>query len=291
MFFPHTNLPAAETPWSPQDNTVFQVALRHRAVRSAFAESLDFLREAQVALDRDGSYGTAVLTTAIACETMLDDLLALMLWEEGKRPEEAAAVFESPAVVARVKREYSARLGGGDAWSTEGRGAVARWHTGVAGLRNRVIHAGYEPTLVEAQQALELLSEMQAFLCDRVASRLKKYPRTASFIPGQDGLKRRSRWTRAWETFTHDDREGNWRDTFARWRLAVRQARLESPLAVIADPNRAAVFVVVHPGGQLVWIAHDSEAGRRSDPTGGRDRSPLRLPECDRGAAHAGAKP
>lgn len=42
----------------------------------------------------------------------------------------------------------------------------------------------------------------------------------------------------------------------------MRQARPDSPLAVLPDASRAAVYLVVHPGGQSAWIAHDSDAGK-----------------------------
>lgn len=281
MYLTNANVAASEKAWSAEDDASFREALRHRAARAAFAESLDLAREAEVALYRDGAYSAAVLAAATACETMLDDLLGLMLWEEGRRPEDAAAVFDS-FLVARVKREYASRLGG--EWSLDRRGVVARWSADVAMLRNRIIHAGYEPTQAEAQGAFDVVSDLQTFLGDRVASRLRTYPRAASFIPGRVGLKRRKRWTRAWEMLTADRTEVNWRDTYARWRLAMRQARPDSPLAVPPELARAAVYAVVHPDGKTAWIAHDEVAGKAAivPPEG-----LLGIPELDEQALDA----
>lgn len=217
---------------------------------------LEFVRESQVALELQGSYRTAVLFAATACEVLLDSLLAHLLWEEGTRPEDAAPVFDT-WLTARVKREYHNRIGG--QWDTTRPGPVADWSTLVAGLRNRVVHGGHEPALAEARTAGDASATLSTHLGDLLAERVDAYPRTANVLPGEHGLRRRGRWTAAVEALTRDPAEVNWIDTFSRWRTALQRARADTARSDPTGPRRP--FAVVRPGGALQWVVHDAANG------------------------------
>ncbi len=235
----------------------FGHAWRAETARSAFTGYLDFRREAQVALDHDGAYRAAALFIATACEVLLDELLGHLLWEDKVRPEDAATIFDS-WLVARVKQQYHPRLGG--QWSLDRSGPLRNWHTLVAGLRNRVVHSGYEPTLGEARAAIGAATALESHLSDAVAARARKYPRTALILPGADGLRRRRLWTRALDRLLDDPAEVSWQQTFTRWRTALQRHRADSPLWVAPSARRAVVLLVVRTDGSTYWVIHDRAA-------------------------------
>lgn len=177
-----------------QESRAFDSALGAQADRAAFTGYLEFVREADVALDLHGDYRSAVLFGATACEILLDDLLAHLLWEDKTRPEDAAPTFDS-WLASRVRSQYHPRLYG--KWSVETPGPLADWHQHVAGLRNRVMHAGYEPALDEARAARQAAAALETWVADRVAVRASAYPRTAIALCGPAGLRRRARWSKA----------------------------------------------------------------------------------------------
>lgn len=231
-------------------------AIYQQAGHGVFTSHLDLVREADVALDVDGAYRASVLFTATACEVLLDDLLAHMLWQERVRPEQAAEVFEG-WLTARVKAQYHPRLGGN--WSVDRDGPVRRWSTNVAALRNRVVHGGYEPTLDEARAAAEAAEALQFYLGDLIAAKAQAYPRTAVVLPGRYGLERRGKWTARLDAIQNDPAEVPWTETFARWRRAMQLARADPP----AVPSTAAAwtYLVVRADGTTQWVVHDRDAG------------------------------
>lgn len=258
MFLLHMNVTFRDSDLNEREQQAFGAALRQQAAGGAFASYLEFVREADVALDRDGAYRAAVLFTATACEVLLDDLLAHLLWEERARPEDAAGVFES-FLTARVKREYHPRLGG--QWTVDRDGPVRSWATAVADLRHRVVHGGYEPTLDEARTAAAAARDLNAHLCDLVAAKAAVYPRTALLLPGAEGLRRRGLWTRRLDELQDDPAEVPWTETYGRWRIAMRRARADSPVAVAPVAENGWVYLVVRADGRTQWVVHDRTAG------------------------------
>lgn len=258
LYMLNMNLPVAGDDLDAAEQNMFGAALREQSLHGPFTSYLDFRREAQVALSRDGAYRAAVLFTATACEVLLDDLLAHLLWQDGLRPETAAAVFDS-WLTSRVKREYQPRLGG--RWDTAGGGPVAGWSHDVAGLRNRVVHAGYQPTLDETRRAADAADNLQTYLGNLLSNRTGRYPRTALILPGEAGLRRRGRWTRRLDELRHSPDEIPWTETFGRWRLAMQRARTDSPVATAPSAATAFVYAVLRAGGHLQWVLHDPAAG------------------------------
>lgn len=241
-----------------QETRAFDSALGAQANRAAFTGYLEFVREADVALDLHGDYRAAVLFCATACEILLDDLLAHLLWEDKIRPEEAAATFDS-WLASRVRSQYHPRLYG--TWSVEHPGPLADWHQCVAGLRNRVVHAGYEPSLDEARTARQAAAALETWVADRVATRASAYPRTAIALCGPAGLRRRASWSKALARLVDDPGEVHWHSTFAAWRDAMHRSRTDSPTRTDPSASRSYVMVVVPSRtGTPQWIAHDRAA-------------------------------
>lgn len=259
VYLVNMNVPnAGATRWVDSDNRMLSTAVAQQADNGPFTSYMDLVRESNVALSRDGAYRSAVLFTATACEVLFDDLLAHLMWEEGQRPEEAANAFDSQ-LTARVKSQYHARLGG--LWRLDAGGPISDWFILVARLRNRVVHGGYEPTFQEATVAVQATDALREYLGDLIANRALTYPRTALVLPGEGGLVRRGKWTSALNDLRNDTSEVHWRQTFARWQLAMQRARKNSPLSEIPSTTDASIYVVVRTNGSEQWVIHDRRAG------------------------------
>lgn len=252
--------PNSYVEWEDGDLQSLKTALDHLADDGPFWSHLDYMREALVAFRRDGAHRSAVLFTATACEVMFDDLLAHLMWEEGERPEIAAATFDRlDSISKRVKTEFHARLGG--TWSLDVEGPVNCWAEDIARLRNRCVHAGYEPTGSEAWRAIESANSLLEFLGDRVAENVGKYLRTAQLLPGRYGLERRGKWSRRIERLVRDNPGPYDGSTFSRWRRAMERVR--SSDLPLEEPRLEGTNILMtrNVDGVERWIIHDQVSG------------------------------
>ena len=141
--------------------------------------------EAGRSLYVQGDRGVAVVLANTASEVLLDSILALLLWEEGALPVEAAILFEEGKALARLKSQVAPRLKGN--WSLN-QGPVGEWYTNAHRLRHRVVHGGYTPTRAEAVHALDVVHNLERFLFDRLANQRTRYPRATLMTVAEQGL-------------------------------------------------------------------------------------------------------
>lgn len=221
-----------------------------------FVSFLDLHREAKAALRRQGDTRLSAIMCGVAAESLLDDVLLCMLWEEAKRPEEVAKPWD-PSLTRRVKREYAPRLGG--QWDLQRSNPITHWHDDVAQLRHRVAHSAYLPTRGEATLASSRLNELLTYLVDRLLERrrLAQYPRTAFMLAGNHGLETRKIRSRELETLQADDKQPNWRQTFGRWRDAVTRCRRDSERPRIPNTTDALKIAVQQPDNSMSWCLFD----------------------------------
>ncbi|MBQ0896460.1 hypothetical protein KBX37_25780 [Micromonospora sp. U56] len=224
-----------------------------------FSRYPDFVREAETALRYQGEYRVAVVLAATAAEVLLDDLLMHMLWEEARRPEDAAPVFER-GLATRVRTQYHTRLGG--LWDAQRAGPVQQWTRKLAALRHRVVHAGYNPTGKEAAEAHEALLALEGFITALITQQqqLKAYPRTAAMLLGEPGLKRRGLLSKRYTKLIQDSNEPFWVETFLRWRRIVAQCRANSSDERIEPETRRAKTLAVISSNGTRWWLFDPEA-------------------------------
>ncbi|WP_371652783.1 MULTISPECIES: hypothetical protein [unclassified Streptomyces] len=190
--------------------------------------AIDRSVEASTFMQRDGDYGNAVIHAALSSEIILDSTLALMLWEEqlvAPSTEAAIAVFDETrgGLASRVRREYSPRLGG--TWDPDKIGPVQTWSRNLARLRGRIVHRGYRPTELETAAALSASDELLEFVKERLARRVKRYPRTALLMLGEPGLRRLGGW-RAASGYLEagSNRPDDWFREYSAWRTRVDAA-------------------------------------------------------------------
>lgn len=248
-------------------------AMEAQPGQRAFASFLDLWRHAHNSLELEGDYRATVIFAAVSAEVLLDDLLAHLLWEEARRPEEATSFFDA-GLAKRVRTHFHARIGGAG-WSGKEDGPIRSWSQDVAGLRHRVVHAGYEPTIDEARKALSSLHTLQKFVSDRIASEdvIDVYPRTAMMFVGRDQLKACGRWSARLQALESDINEPHWATTFVRWKMTMQRNRQETAQTP-PKISRAAVVAVLHPEGNVVWVLHDFEVGKARIASEPQDLSP-----------------
>jgi hypothetical protein len=230
--------------------------VRRRIDGGPFAAHLDLHREAQIALHRLGDHRLAVLLLGISSESLFDELLLHLLWEEAKTPEEAAIGWVD-GLDSRVKSQLPHRLRG--SWDFSRGGAISDWAMSVAALRNRVAHAGYVPLEAESQRAMQVVNALVIHLCDRLASPevLRKYPRTALALAGEEGLVRREAFSQRLQRISQDPTEVTWDETFFRWRESWRRTRQDLTTTRRTPTAQGSWLLAVrHSDRSLHWIRH-----------------------------------
>lgn len=173
------------------------------------------------ALYHTGNFRAVLMFAHSASEMLMDTALMAMLFDEGKTPQEAVAIFAKP-LKTRMLTEYHDRLGG--VWVPQGSSVVAVWLRDVLLIRHRVVHAGYSPHYEEARVAREAHFSLGQYLRDRLTVRAKQYPFTAGMLVTAPGFARRGIRTKATEDAT---RAGTIRlKEFVAWRNDLIRLRV-----------------------------------------------------------------
>lgn len=243
-------------PLTDEDMQVLNYA-RHRVDDGAFATHVDVHREAHVALDRLGDHRLAALLSGVAAESLFDELILHLMWEEGLTPEHVAQNWIE-GLDTRVRQELPTRIAG--PWDVTRRSPIGVWAQDVASLRHRVAHAAYTPTEEEARRSFDGVNGLVTHVCDRLASPevMKKYPRTALALAGEGGLRPRNAYTKRIRELQNDPSEVSWSETFYRWREAWRRTRQDRTAQPrVPDETGAWLLAVRHLDRSLRWVRHD----------------------------------
>lgn len=215
-------------------------------------------RNAARKADQRGLRSEAAIFAAVACEVLLGDVLALMIWEDLATPEDAITTIERP-FATKLRTEYHLRLGG--SWSSAGRGPVAALTQDVLALRHRVLHVGHVPSRTEVAASLQGAARLERFVGDRLAAGLRRYPITAIQFCGKMGLASRGALSRFALDLMDDPTEPPWVPTFMRWRQAVDWL-IETEAGRGTTPNleRSATVCVLRPQLGPEWWRVDRRA-------------------------------
>ncbi|WP_186626559.1 hypothetical protein [Rhodococcus sp. BP22] len=184
------------------------------------ARFLESRTDAAYELHGPGSYRDAIIHLGIACEVLFDGLLGMLMWEEGTPVERAAEVFSAP-ITTRIKNQFHPRLKG--TWKLD-RGELGAWSVEVAGVRNRVVHAGYLPTMQEALAAEAAADQLRDFVARKLANAGSQYPYTGLTFFGEGdvphGIPTLNKSARKWveENRANLSTKG---DQHRKWREAV----------------------------------------------------------------------
>lgn len=227
MMLEHTNLadPFAPVEWDEEVAERFDHWVREHARENP----LNLWREryigARRALYVTGDLSNGVLLANTSCESLFDTVIALLMWEEGREPQEAAGQFEDGKTLRRLAAELAPRLGGN--WSTES-GPVGDWYRRAYVQRHRIVHGGFAPDAATAQDALHASTGIHAFMWERLAATRNKFPRSAMMTLGREGLERRGLWAGQIKRFAEHvaPTESSWRNSFTLFHRDLVAARL-----------------------------------------------------------------
>ncbi len=175
-----------------------------RAKRSFFVES---------------DYAATTVFAHTAIEVFCNGLLSLIMWESGRPRSENIAMLTKIGLETRLRRHFSPMLGGN--WDFKSNASPIHIHDEVALARHRYLHAGIEPSMQDADLALEAFSVITEFAKDRLVTKLYDFPRTALLILGEPGLHRKNAWTRRFQKLVDEIvGEDDWLASFSNWMSA-----------------------------------------------------------------------
>lgn len=213
-------------------------------------------QEAQLAY-RTGGYAAAALFCAIAAETLLTEVLLMLLWEEDLNRERVAVLLGARDNISKpLLGALADRLGGN--WDRNGCGPLGRWQSDTANLRNEVAHQGKIPSESEMQATLQAVQGLEAFVGDRLAERKNfiRYSQTAFVFLGHEGFERRGK-ARFWrELAMAQIFPVHVSQLFQLWKSEVEWLRTGTRTA---DETRATPTLVAYPNGAKHWYLVDDE--------------------------------
>src|SRR5258708_6429834 len=215
-------------------------------------------REALLSYD-SGSTIVAGILLGMAAEILLDELLLMILWEEGVLPDQAREIFkneETDAAFKRVKSGlYQERIGGN--WSVGGTGVIRQWRYHILELRNRIAHIGYEPTQEEMQKGLDTLVELVKHIADLLCTDLEKYPICTNLIVGHSGMERRGCRNLFEEIIKNLPYPANPQATYGNWKFEIERLVRENPF--VGSYKKSIPVYLVHASGAQMWLLLDEK--------------------------------
>lgn len=249
--------------WEPVSEAVIEKmdGMAHQiGMEAPFMTSGLRLNEAIRHIDDEGETWVAIALLGTACEVLFDELLAVLLWESGARPEECVQHFDL-TITKRVGRGELGRLLPGD-WRVDAKTPVGEWNRAVARVRNEVLHGGREPSRSEVRAARTASIELEVELRRRVVQSIADFPRTAWLLAGSNHLDQSLRRKHV-DPLLEQPGEVDWKLAAASWRRIVtyasRYGRWRAESAVPADLE---LFAVIHPCGSWVWVVADTSCER-----------------------------
>ncbi len=158
----------------------------------------------------------ALLAYATACEVAIVNLSLALRWENGSDAADVARELK-PVSVSSMVPSLCHSLGGN--WSLDAAGPARSWFVDVARVRNRVIHAGNTPTLVQLNLARDAVRELMTHIAKRLVVKWKTHPRTLALLVSRESVdlyaskKSHTKVVETIETLAESSEEA-----FAAWR-------------------------------------------------------------------------
>lgn len=136
-----------------------------------------------------GDFVDAVVSLATAMESRLFALWRCLLVDLGHRASDIESVVSSDAPFRTLLVTTLPALLGGR-WDVTAVGtAVGDYWGKLYLLRNRVVHAGYRPTIVETDEARRAHDAMRLFVRERLWAKRSAYPRSVALYISPDVMR------------------------------------------------------------------------------------------------------
>lgn len=226
---------------------------------------MDAYREATTARV-NGDYISASILYAAAIEIFFDQVLQLLLWEEGLTPGEAfEKLFATKSCGCDDCKEtisttfdraksgmYQQRIGGD--WDVYKSEMMKKWQT-LRYTRNDAVHGGKEPSDADIEVASRIVDELVSWVIDLLADNVALYPVTLFTLAGRSGIEKRG----AWDAFEKVDK---WMvpisipTIFGNWKHEVMRLHPFSQNKKTTDAS-CHLACVLHQNGQRYWVFCD----------------------------------
>lgn len=195
-----------------------QVFQRVKRLKNGFPISFaeDAFARARRSFTVESDYAATTVFSYTAIEVFCNSLLSILMWERGDPRSSTVEILSTQGFETRLRRHYAPILGGN--WDFKSSASPINILNEVSIVRHRYLHAGVEPSLREADLALEAFTVVTEFAKDRIAIKNYDFPRTALLTLGEPGLRRKNVWTRRFERLLDEIvDEPDWIVTFAEW--------------------------------------------------------------------------
>ncbi|MFT4037420.1 MAG: hypothetical protein QM692_04510 [Thermomicrobiales bacterium] len=222
----------------PPDLTLQQAqAIAHRSQLSDLGHPWliveHWRRLAFRALHAEGDFAASIVSAHTAGEVFFDSLLLSLAWEEIRTFRGSCLVenhvvgwFRDLLLPRRLRSQYARRLHGG--WDADQPGnPVYEFTKCVSHVRHKVVHAGYRPTMAEAQAAFTAFETVGTYAVDILAHQRNRtrYPLTLALIAGVPRMEERGIYTGQTRRAIETARPG-WQRDFYQFRQRVIQAAI-----------------------------------------------------------------
>lgn len=227
------------------------VALPRASIPGPWQTAKGFFHEAERYRIKSGNYALAIVLYASSCETFLDELVQHMLWEQNLAPHEAVPHFmrkDRPhmpkGIVSLVASEIHPLFS--DQARADGVASEFQsWKEDVVDMRNRVIHAGYAPTVDETDKAADSVQRLFEHIGNELFDIRNRYPVTCLALLGEDGLERRGSYQELLNREPSLDYVINRMQTFRRWSNYLQELR-EQPKLLGSEIKMEQAYACLH---------------------------------------------
>lgn len=220
----------------------------------------DLRRAAVNAARRTADPRTAIVMSAATCESWIDLVIASMLWEEKKTPEEGAEELSRYRdSQQRLHQLLGPRLGG--SWDLSKVPPLRAWDEDVREARNRVVHAGGLPSVRLGERSVNAMYAFLTYTLDRLCSSKtrNRYPISAVLLAHRVGLESRQGWTRKIRDAATEADTYALGEVFNHWYAAMEWILLPDRMRRPPDENARPELARLSDG-RAYWIQHDWNA-------------------------------
>ena len=137
-----------------------------------FLPSRKFFAEARRCLWLSNHRET-IIYLQMTVESLLNNILRLFLMQSGKSESEVDSWMLETPFATRFKKWIPQFIGGN--WDyTKPSGVVSNWFNNVYQARNRILHGGFEPSIIDGRNAFESVVALSTYVDDLLRKRSKE---------------------------------------------------------------------------------------------------------------------
>ena len=121
------------------------------------------------------NYREAIIYLQMTVESLLNNILRLCWVKNGKSESEVDLWMLETPFATRFKK-WIPHFIGGDWDYTKVNGVVSNWFNNVYEARNRILHGGFEPNIIDGENAFESVFAISKYVDDLLKEKTKELP-------------------------------------------------------------------------------------------------------------------